>query len=164
MKIYWSDFASEMLADIYKYYKTNVTVRVANKIKSEILNATNQLKRYPYSGQIELNLEELKKGHRHLIKGNYKIIYMEIFDAAVPDGYPVRVTPDIFHYVVAGGQWAPGIHHPLGLVQGIEVLSFLVHFAAGNPSGTTGLLMWRRAMQPSGTKMQKQEGITGKRH
>lgn len=53
MKIYWSDFASDMLADIYKYYKTNVTVKVANKIKSEILHSSNQLKRYPYSGQIE---------------------------------------------------------------------------------------------------------------
>jgi toxin ParE1/3/4 len=94
MKIYWSDFASEMLADIYKYYKTNVTVRVANKIKSEILNATYQLKRYPYSGQIEINLEELKEGHRHLIKGNYKIIYKEIKEGIlITDVFDTRQDP-----------------------------------------------------------------------
>jgi plasmid stabilization system protein ParE len=46
MKLYWSDFASEMLAGIYKYYKENATVKVAKKIKNEIFTATNQLKRF----------------------------------------------------------------------------------------------------------------------
>ncbi len=94
MKIYWSDFASEMLADIYKYYKSNGTLRVANKIKSEILNTTNQLKRHPNSGPIELNLEELKQGHRYLIKGNYKIIYKEIKEGIlITDVFDTRQDP-----------------------------------------------------------------------
>lgn len=94
MKLYWSDFASELLADIYKYYKINATIRVAKKIKNEILTATNQLKRYPYSGQIEINLEELKEGHRYLIKGNYKIIYKEIKEGIlITDVFDTRQDP-----------------------------------------------------------------------
>jgi toxin ParE1/3/4 len=94
MKLFWSDFAPEMLADIYKYYKINVTVRVARKIKNEILTATNQLKRFPYSGQIEINLEELKEGHRYLVNGNYKIIYKEIKEGIlITDVFDTRQDP-----------------------------------------------------------------------
>lgn len=34
MKIIWSQFASEMLADIFKYYKKNANESVAKRIKS----------------------------------------------------------------------------------------------------------------------------------
>lgn len=61
MKILWSDFASEMLTEIYAYYKANASSRVAKKIKNEIFAATSQLKRHPASGQIELNLERLEE-------------------------------------------------------------------------------------------------------
>lgn len=94
MKLYWSDFASEMLAGIYKYYKENATVKVAKKIKNEIFTATNQLKRHPYSGQIEINLEELKEGHRYLVTGNYKIIYKEIKEGIlITDVFDTRQDP-----------------------------------------------------------------------
>jgi plasmid stabilization system protein ParE len=59
MKILWSDFSIEMLSEIYTYYKINASPSVAKKIKTEILTATNQLKKHPNSGQIELNLEKL---------------------------------------------------------------------------------------------------------
>jgi toxin ParE1/3/4 len=94
MNLYWSHFASEMLADIYHYYKTNVNTKVARKIKNEILTATNQLRSYPSSGQIEINLEGLNEGHRYLVKGNYKIIYKEIKEGIlITDVFDTRQDP-----------------------------------------------------------------------
>ena len=78
MKIIWADFAIEMLLEIYNYYKENASPSIARKIKTEIFTATKQLKKHPDSGQIELNLEKLKEGHRYLVKGNYKIIYKDV--------------------------------------------------------------------------------------
>jgi len=68
MKILWSDFSIEMLLEIYTYYKKKASPSIAKKIKTEILTATNQLKKYPTSGQIELNLEKLNEGHRYFSK------------------------------------------------------------------------------------------------
>ena len=75
MKIIWSDFASEMLTEIYQYYKVIASPATARKIKLEIFTATQQLKKHPVSGPIEINLEKINEGHRYLVKGNYKIIY-----------------------------------------------------------------------------------------
>lgn len=61
MKIFWSNFAAQMLFEIYSYFKLNVGLKVANQIKNDILKATSQLKTYPYSGQIEPNLEKLAR-------------------------------------------------------------------------------------------------------
>ncbi len=78
MKIIWSQFASEMLADIFKYYKKNANESVAKRIKTNIFSSTKQLKSYPVSGQLEPNLESLKENHRYLVVGNFKIIYKEV--------------------------------------------------------------------------------------
>ncbi len=48
------------------------------KNKNRNFTTTKQLKKHPVSGQLEINLEKLKEGHRYLVKGNYKIIYKEI--------------------------------------------------------------------------------------
>ena len=89
MKILWTDFASEMLSEIYNYYKVNASPSIAKKITTETFTTTKQLKKHPVSGQLEINLEKLKEGHRYLVNGNYKIIYKEI-----PEG--VLIT-DIFY-------------------------------------------------------------------
>lgn len=94
MNIYWSDFASKMLSDIYFYYKLNVSSRVANKIKNEIFTATKQLEEHPNSGQIEMNLKELKEGHRYLVNGNYKVIYKRIEEGIlITDIFDTRQDP-----------------------------------------------------------------------
>ncbi len=94
MKILWSDFASEMLTEIYNYYKLNASDRVAKKIKNEIFTATNHLKRHPHSGQIEMNLEKLKERHRYLVKDNYKIIYKEVTEGIlITDVFDTRQDP-----------------------------------------------------------------------
>ncbi|HCY43029.1 MAG TPA: type II toxin-antitoxin system RelE/ParE family toxin [Prolixibacteraceae bacterium] len=94
MKILWSDFASEMLIEIYNYYKVNASISIAKRIRSEIFTSTNRLKRHPSAGQIELNLEKLNEQHRYLVKGNYKIIYKEIAEGIlITDIFDTRQDP-----------------------------------------------------------------------
>ncbi len=59
MKIFWTDFASGTLTEIYEYYKEKASPIVARKIKSEIFKSTQQLKQFPHSGHVELNLQKL---------------------------------------------------------------------------------------------------------
>lgn len=70
MKIIWSDFATEMLKEIFTYHKEIAGNNVAKRIKSKIFSSTRQLKQHPNSGQIEPHLEILKEGHRYLVSGN----------------------------------------------------------------------------------------------
>lgn len=94
MKILWSDFAIEMLRAIYQYHKVNASVTIARTIRTEIFTATRQLKKHPTSGSIEFNLEEIKQGHRYLIKGNYKIIYKEVPEGIlITDVFDTRQDP-----------------------------------------------------------------------
>jgi plasmid stabilization system protein ParE len=60
MKIIWTDFASNTLAEIYKYYKEVAGENVARKIKTKIFSTTRQLDKHPHSGQIEKTLEKLR--------------------------------------------------------------------------------------------------------
>lgn len=78
MKVIWSDFASEMLNEIYSYHKEITSVRIAKKIKKGIFVSTKHLLRHPQLGQIQIYLEQLNEGHRHIVERNYKIIYKEI--------------------------------------------------------------------------------------
>ena len=94
MKVLWTDFASEMLLDIYDYYKVNASPSIAQKIRKEIFTTTRQLKKHPISGQLETNLEKLKEGHRYLVEGNYKIIYIEIPEGVlITDVFDTRQDP-----------------------------------------------------------------------
>ena len=94
MKIIWSEFAVEMLKDIYEYYKDNVSIKIAKKIKSNILTATKQLKKHPNSGQKELLLERLNEGHRYIVEGNYKIIYKHVKKGIlITDVFDTRQNP-----------------------------------------------------------------------
>ncbi len=93
-QIIWSDFAIENLKDIFDYFKDNASRKVAEKIKSEILESTNQLIEYPESGQKEFNLEKLNKDHRYILSGKYKIIYrIEKENILINDVFDVRQDP-----------------------------------------------------------------------
>ena len=61
MKVIWTDFASNSLFEIYKYYKEVANENVAQKIKFRIFTATRQLIKHPLSGQIETNLQRLSE-------------------------------------------------------------------------------------------------------
>jgi toxin ParE1/3/4 len=67
--------ARDSLKDIHEYYKANVSKRIADKIKSGIVQKLNFLSHHPHSGQEEETLKELNLGHRRIVQGNYKIIY-----------------------------------------------------------------------------------------
>ena len=59
MRVIWTKYAYGSLLDIYKYYKQNVNIHVADKIKDQLLYSTEQLEKYPFPGPIEKLLMEL---------------------------------------------------------------------------------------------------------
>jgi toxin ParE1/3/4 len=94
MKVIWSDFASDILIDIYKYYKEVAGTTIAKKIKSNIFESTKQLKKHPFSGQIEDSLKELREDHRYLVEGNYKIVYKPVKEGIlITDVFDSRQDP-----------------------------------------------------------------------
>jgi len=94
MKIIWSDFSADMLAEIFNYYKENTSYAVAKKIKTNIFKATKQLIKYPASGQIEESLKHLREEHRYLIENNYKIVYKQVNEGVlITDIFDTRQDP-----------------------------------------------------------------------
>ena len=94
MKIIWSDFAIEMLKEIFIYHKEIAGNNVARRIKTRIFSSTRQLKQQPNSGQIEPNLEILMEGHRYLVTGNYKVVYKKVNeDILITDIFDSRQDP-----------------------------------------------------------------------
>ena len=95
MKIFWTDFASEMLIEIFDYYKQNINTQTARKIKLSIFQSTKQLISNPKSGQIEECLKHLSSNHRYLVCGNYKIIYREVKEGIlITDVFDSRQQPE----------------------------------------------------------------------
>jgi toxin ParE1/3/4 len=94
MKILWTDFASNTLAEIYKYFKEVAGENVAQKIKSDIFTSTKQLEKHPHSGHLEETLKRLEEGHSYLVKGNYKIVYKEVKEGIlITDVFDTRQDP-----------------------------------------------------------------------
>ncbi len=99
MKIIWSDFAAQALKDIFDYHKEVAGKNIARKLKTKIFDSTKQLKTHPNSGQIENSLEQLGKGHRYLVRGNYKIVYKKVREGIlITDIFDTRQDPvNLFH-------------------------------------------------------------------
>ena len=94
MKILWSDFAKLMLYEIYLYHKENASVRIAQKIKKNILNSTAYLLNHPEMGKLEPLLLFLNEGHRYIVEGNYKIIYKQVKEGIlITDIFDTRQNP-----------------------------------------------------------------------
>jgi len=94
MKVIWSDFSSDILVEIYLYYKEKAGYTIAKRIKSQIFESTKQLIKHPISGQIEETLKHLGEGHRYLLEGNYKIIYKQIEEGIlITDVFDTRQDP-----------------------------------------------------------------------
>ncbi|NOU48174.1 MAG: type II toxin-antitoxin system RelE/ParE family toxin [Bacteroidales bacterium] len=94
MKIIWSDFAAEMLKEIFIYHKEIAGNNVARRIITKIFSSTRQLKQHPNSGQIEPALEILKEGHRYLVIGNHKVIYKKVSEGIlITDIFDTRQYP-----------------------------------------------------------------------
>jgi len=94
MKIIWSDFSSDILVDIYLYYKEKAGSSIAKRIKSQIFKSTKQLIKHPVSGQIEETLKHLGEEHRYLVEGNFKIIYKQVKEGIlITDIFDTRQDP-----------------------------------------------------------------------
>lgn len=94
MKVIWTDFASNSLFEIYKYYKEAASESIAQRIKFKIFSATRQLIKHPLSGQVETNIQKLGEDHRYLVEGNYKIIYKRIREGIlITDVFDTRQDP-----------------------------------------------------------------------
>jgi toxin ParE1/3/4 len=94
MKIIWSDFSSDILVEIFSFYKEKVGSTIAKRIKSQIFSSTKQLINHPLSGQVEETLKHLGEGHRYLVEGNFKIIYKEVKDGIlITDIFDTRQDP-----------------------------------------------------------------------
>lgn len=73
--IYWTDFAKRELRQIFEYHNDNVSLKVAQKISTQIVIDTNKLKNFPEMGAIEELLSNRPQEFRYIVSTNYKIIY-----------------------------------------------------------------------------------------
>lgn len=95
MKVLWTKSALASLYDIYKYYKDNVSIIIACKIRDFVLSSAGQIEKYSHSGQIEELLKGLEGGHRFIIRSNYKIIYKIKNDKIyITDVFDTRQNPE----------------------------------------------------------------------
>ena len=95
MKVFWTKFALNSLAEICKYYRENVSYTIANNIREGVLSSTKQLERQPQSGPVEVLLEDLNAEYRYLVRGNYKVIYkIEGRKLYITDIFDARQDPE----------------------------------------------------------------------
>ncbi len=88
LKIYWTEFAKSELKNIFDYYRDNASLKIAQKITSEIVKSTYKLSLHPLAGMEEPLLQLRKQEFRFIVCKNYKILYsfnekknrIEIFD------------------------------------------------------------------------------------
>lgn len=83
-----------MLKDIFQYHKTVAGRKIAQRLKDKIFLSTNQLIKYPNSGQTEETLTELNEGHRYLVSVNYKVVYKKVKEGIlITDIFDSRQDP-----------------------------------------------------------------------
>ncbi len=75
MDIVITNPAKSNLRKLYNYYKKEVSKKLAERIKLDLLKTISKLKTNPYIGQKEEQLASLNLNHRYLVNGHYKIIY-----------------------------------------------------------------------------------------
>jgi len=77
MKVIITERSLYRLEDTLMFYIEDLGVPKEKvlEIKNKLLLKAKSLAISPYKGQYEPYLKKLKKGHRRLIEGNFKIIY-----------------------------------------------------------------------------------------
>jgi len=90
MKILWLELAEEDIESIYQFYAKNKSIKAANKIYNDILDATDSLANFPQMAPIVSDLSDYEEEYRSLVvQKHYKIIYFiehdSIYIAAVWD-------------------------------------------------------------------------------
>ena len=94
LKIFWLKSAKIELRLIKQYYTDIAGHSVGTKISHDIKVYADILKTHPEAGPEEETLKHLKKGHRYLVKGNYKLIYRNINNSIfIIDVFDTRLNP-----------------------------------------------------------------------
>ena len=75
IRIEWSELSERQLKDIFDYYSSEVSPRIARKIINRIIDKVSILENNPFVGSKEELLGEYLEDFRYLIESNYKIIY-----------------------------------------------------------------------------------------
>lgn len=99
-KVIWSHFAEEQIDEIFEYYKSEANLRIAKKMITSLISATEILENNPEIGQVEELLYERKEIYRYLVHKKYKIIYsidtkqkrIKIADVFDTRQNPVKIT------------------------------------------------------------------------
>lgn len=95
MKIIWSEQSVQALEKVVKFYKRSASKDVAYRIQNQIIEATIKLENHPKIGEIEPLLTFKKLGHRYIISGHCKIIYLIIDeDILITDVFDTRQAPN----------------------------------------------------------------------
>ena len=89
MEIFITALAQQSLKRIYQYFSLKASVKVARRIKDDIIVNIERLTEHPFIGQLEPTLQHIEPMLYYLVCGNFKIIYcvhdeviyiMDIFD------------------------------------------------------------------------------------
>ena len=100
LEIYWTDFSKGELKRIFKYYKEEANLKIAEKLVNGITSETLKLTKQAEIGQQEILLINRKQEFRYLVFKNYKIIYwiniekrrIEISDVFDSRQNPIKIT------------------------------------------------------------------------
>jgi plasmid stabilization system protein ParE len=75
LTVYWTRFAEDKLEDIFSYYESEASSKIAHKLIRGIIDRTIRLSTNPFIGQKEELLADRPQDFRYLVYKNYKIIY-----------------------------------------------------------------------------------------
>jgi plasmid stabilization system protein ParE len=95
MKIVWSKLAQKQLKNIFHFYNTKVSLRIAQKFVTIIIQKISVLENNPYLGTKEKLLSEYPQEYRFLLVGNYKVIYqIQHFTIFISSIFDCRRNPE----------------------------------------------------------------------
>lgn len=96
MKVIYTEKSIESLNETLRFLidKQDLSIEQASKIATQLLNKAGELAEEPFIGQKEKYLAHLKKEHRRLVEGNFKIIYrVEKNTIYITDFFDTRQDP-----------------------------------------------------------------------
>lgn len=96
MKVIYTEKSIESLNETLHFLidEQDLSIEQASKIATRLLDKANELAEKPFIGQKEEYLAHLKKDHRRLVEGNFKIIYrVENNIIYITDFFDTRQNP-----------------------------------------------------------------------
>ncbi len=100
MKVVFTEASLQSLESSLLFYQTKLgySLEKVDDIKSQLIDKVRKLQKNPYQGQYEPYLKPLGKGHRRLVEGYFKIIYLiEDQTIYITDFFETRQNPVKMH-------------------------------------------------------------------